>query len=555
MRLEKITEKNIEYVLRREDGSLRRIFCYEYSPSYLREMWEVCGISCAVERVIDPNPRNHGLHNLMGRQVEVCSTDMLEGTQGRRRQDDLAPCGESSSLTACGCPGLPESGLLPCRDGKDSTEAALVITSDYYGEAFEKLSMVPGLGERVDTVYYFSNQETEYDQEYRRLYRERELENLILFRSGPHASSYVKGMDFADNARALYEYMLANHYNEKYRLVWLGKHPEDFGRYEGVKNVEFLSFDWSVSRDKEERDRYYQALCLARYIFFTDAYGFARNSRPDQVRVQLWHGCGFKTRVNFVRCENRYEYTTVISELYAGIHRDIYGLREDQVLVTGYAKEDWLFHPLEEEWKELGLPEGKTCVFWLPTFRMARENLELLNEYDTDSQTGLPVVDTWEKLGRLDRLLEDLDTVLVLKLHPFQDRGRLASVSARQIAVLDNDMLADRDIQINQLLGHSDGLISDYSSAAVDYMLLDRPIGFTVDDVEEYRESRGFVFDPVEEWLPGTEIKTFDDFCRFVREVAMGVDSAWEKRRELMRRMHRYGDDNSCRRIVHALDI
>ena len=31
---------------------------------------------------------------------------------------------------------------------------------------------------------------------------------MILFRSGPHASAYIKGMDFSDNARALFEYMI-----------------------------------------------------------------------------------------------------------------------------------------------------------------------------------------------------------------------------------------------------------------------------------------------------------------------------------------------------------
>ena len=93
--------------------------------------------------------------------------------------------------------------------------------------------------------------------------------------------------------------------------------------------------------------------------------------------MQLWHGCGFKTRVNFVRCEKRYEYTTVISELYAKIHQDIYGLREDQILVTGYAKEDWLFHPVKEVWEALPIPRAEKYIFWLPTFRMAKNGLSM----------------------------------------------------------------------------------------------------------------------------------------------------------------------------------
>lgn len=242
----------------------------------------------------------------------------------------------------------------------------LLITSDYYREAYGKLCENSVLTGKTDTIYYFANRETEYELAYREKYKDAELENMILFRSGPHASAYVKGMDFADNARALFEYMVAEGYAAKYRLVWLVKDPNEYMAWQNDQNIEFLSFDWSASEIEEERDRYYRALCLAKYLFFTDAYGFARNCRKDQIRVQLWHGCGFKTRVNFVRCEKRYEYTTVISDVYSKIHQDIYGLREDQVLVTGYAKQDWLLS-LTRAGGEIGY-YGSRKVYFLDAY-------------------------------------------------------------------------------------------------------------------------------------------------------------------------------------------
>ncbi len=441
-------------------------------------------------------------------------------------------------------------------DRIDWSKEALIITSDYYREAYEKILTHLGGKDLPDLIYYYANKETSIEEAYREKYRDTPLEDRIVFRSGPHASSYVRGMDYADNARALFEYMIENGYNRKYELVWLVKDPSGFRHVtEKHGNVRFLSFDWSVSEVPEERDQYYRALCLARYLFMTDAYGFARNAREDQIRVQLWHGCGFKTRVNFVRCEKRYEYTTVISRLYSKIHQDIYGLREDQVLVTGYAKEDWLFHPVREAWEILSVPRADRYLFWLPTFRVARTGLTQLNEYEMEGQTGLPIVDTFEKLEELDRLLGELNTILVVKLHPFQDRSRIGRIGMKHIVLLDNEMLVDQDIQINQLLGLADGLISDYSSAAVDYMLLDRPIGFTLEDVEEYGESRGFVFDNIKDWLPGAELYSFRDLCLFVREVGQGIDSTGEKRQRLRKIMHDFDDDQSCRRITEALEI
>lgn len=186
-------------------------------------------------------------------------------------------------------------------------------------------------------------------------------------------------------------------------------------------------------------------------LLFTDAYGFERNCRSDQIRVQLWHGCGFKTRVNFVRCEERYEYTTVISDLYSDIYADIYGLRKDQILVTGYAKQDWLFHLNEEDIRKLRIPDADKYIFWL--------------------------------------------------------------------------------------------------------LLLDRPIAFMLEDLEEYGQSRGFVFDNIRDWLPGKEIFLFENIYAFVEEIANGRDTTMDKGWAIRNKMHKYCDDKNCQRILEALGI
>lgn len=496
----------------------KKIYCYEKSEAYLSELFaEFPGLAGNLAGIIDENRRNQGEFLFAGKAVPVKS--------------------------------LGQTGRV------DWPRAALIITSDYYREAYEQIEANRHILGFSGTAYYFANKETSVEESYREKYKNHSLENIILFRSGPHASSYIKGMDFSDNARALFEYMLQEGFNKKYELVWLVKNPGEFARYKDTENVTFLSFSWSVSGSKAEQDRYYRALCLAKYIFFTDAYGFARNCRPGQTRVQLWHGCGFKTRVNFVRCEKRYEYTTVISDLYSRIHQDIYGLREDQVLVTGYAKQDWLFHPVWDKWGCLGMPKASKYIFWLPTFRTANASLPELSEHGPKGQTGLPVVDTYGKLGELDRRLRELDTALVLKLHPFQDPGSICLAKAANIALLDNGALEANDIQINQILGIADALVSDYSSAAVDYMLLDKPVGFTLDDMGEYGGSRGFVFEDIREWLPGAEIFCFDDLCAFVEEVANGEDPTAGKRRELLGKMHKYRDGQNCKRIVGVLGI
>lgn len=511
MKLHKITNEIVAGLSQKE------LYCYGYTASYMKELLEQFDIDDRIQGIVDDSLKIQTIHSVDGNTFRVYSEETLAKI---------------------------------CLDN-----AAFIILSDYFQEAFDTLSQLLESIKYTQDIYYFENQETAFEMEYRKIYQNIPLENSILFRSGPHASSYVKGMDFSDNARALFEYMIANQYNEMYQLIWLVKDPKEFEYYAKIPNVQFLSFDWSASEEKDKRDQYYRALCLARYIFFTDAYGFARNCRGDQIRIQLWHGCGFKTRVNFVRCEKRYEYTTVISQIYAKIHQEVYGLRPNQMLVTGYAKQDWLFHPYEDWKKQLAIPVCKKYIFWMPTFRSAKEQLQQLDACTLKGQTGLPIVNTYLQMERLNILLQRWNIMLILKLHPFQDREKIGELDQTNIRVLDNELLIQHDIQINQLLGHADALISDYSSAAVDFMLLDRPIAFTLDDMEEYKKSRGFVFDEIRDWLPGQELFTFDDMCAFVEEIGKGVDTMKDRRQLLTSVMHQYQDDNNCKRIVEALQI
>lgn len=532
-----------------------KIICFEKSKSYIEELnnrYPDCFER--ISYIVDSNPRYQVEMEVAGRVFDVLNTDELVHS---------ISCSHS---------------------GKDTP--AILITSDYYKEAFDKLiNLFKNYGCTIpEIVYYFPNKETEIEISYREKYENESLRDIIVFRSGPHASSYVKGLDFADNARALFEYMLSAGLNEKYELAWIVKDPKEFtepgGKYYELcnqhKNLTFVSFDDSVTSDSDKRDEYYRVLCLSKWIFMTDAYGFCRNAREDQIRVQLWHGCGFKTRTNFVPCEKRYEYNIVIGEEYKKIHADIYGLRENQVIITGYPKSDWIFHKASSSIaKKLGIVgtnvvvdsdvganlnrDAEKIIFWLPTFRIAKESLSELHEHTLNTRTGMPIVENVTQLKKLDECLQKSNIRLVIKLHPFQDRSALSGITEAEklqnIVLLDNEQLVDEDVQIGQLLAYADALISDYSSVAVEYLLLDRPIAFTLDDANEYENSRGFVFDNIRDWLPGKELYSLGDFIDYICEIASGIDSSKEKRQRLTGIMHRYKDDKSSERVVKMLGI
>ena len=92
----------------------------------------------------------------------------------------------------------------------------------------------------------------------------------------------------------------------------------------------------------------------------------------------------------------------------------------------------------------------------------------------------MPVVNTFQQMRTLNEKMAEKGTVLLIKLHPFQSRRMVHDVEGMShIRLIEHDALLKNDIQINQLLGYADALISDYSSVAVDYLVLDRPMAFT----------------------------------------------------------------------------
>ena len=446
--------------------------------------------------------------------------------------------------------------ISPARLAAETEKFSIVVTCEHYDEIVEQVSRDKKLSAMTNNIYYYLVPWHVYNKQYLEKYRDCPPQDIFLFRCGPTKNHYIRGYDFLDNSRAFFEYLLAKGYNERYTLVWLVKNPEEFGRYSQYKNVKFISFDWDESPDPRERDEYYHYLFLAKYIFTSDAFGFARYVRKSQIRVQFWHGCGLKRNRHPLHQEDCYEFMTVISKLYQDIHAEQYGLRKDQILVTGYPKEDWLFQPYDESiWNIFHIKRASKCIFWLPTFRVTDANIRHLTQYELNPQTGLPIMQSLADLDVLNDLLVRLDVVIIIKLHQVQDNSAIAKLNYSNILLLTHMDIAGRDLLINRLLASADALISDYSAAATDYLILNRPIGFTLDDVEDYKATRGFVFDPIEDWLPGKKIYDLKDFCDFVTEIAHDIDSEVETREKLLYQMHDFHDGNSCQRVLEALHI
>ena len=105
------------------------------------------------------------------------------------------------------------------------------------------------------------------------------------------------------------------------------------------------------------------------------------------------------------------------------------------------------------------------------------------------------------------------------------------------------------------MMAKTDAMITDYSSVFIDYLLLDKPMGFIATDFAEYEQSRGVPFDDFLEILPGQLIYTLDDFKGFITNVKNSVDLYKQKREKLLPQVHDYTDGKSCERIKDYFNL
>lgn len=97
--------------------------------------------------------------------------------------------------------------------------------------------------------------------------------------------------DFTDNARAMFEYLAENGYNEKYEIIYMVSEKKKF-RDKKYKNVKFVTAE-SPHGWTSPLAFYYGA--TAKYFFYTNnSADLNRYHGKGQVTVNLWHGCGYK---------------------------------------------------------------------------------------------------------------------------------------------------------------------------------------------------------------------------------------------------------------------
>lgn len=275
--------------------------------------------------------------------------------------------------------------------------------------------------------------------------------------------------------------------------------------------------------------------------------------------IFLSHGCGYKgPKGTDSNCDiTCYDYMTVTGPLAAICVSNWQQRPADLAVCTGYPRNDYLFAPDSESrllintW--LGIGSSQKLVLWMSTFRQS-PNQSISEEYLT-SETGLPLFSTRKDLIRFSGFLVSAGIVVVLKLHHLQAELPIFNEKFRNILLVRDEELRERGLQLYQFVRCADALISDYSSISVDYMLLDRPIVYTLDDYEEYASSRGLFPENAIDYMPGYHVYDISQLESSLSEIAAGQDVHRADRASIIDKYHTYRDSGSAKRVLRVCGI
>lgn len=289
------------------------------------------------------------------------------------------------------------------------------------------------------------------------------------------------GQRFADNARHVFEEVRQNH--PDIRPVWI------------VKNKALLqqmrANGLPVAYAHSPRGIWTQVRAAVAVFSHSVEWDLVATCIAGRCRrIQGWHGIPIKkigyldekgvSRRRAATITSLYPHRTdrcdlifAAGEYDQAVFRDAFNVRPENVVQTGYPRNDTLFRLSSEP------PRAPVHFVYLPTLRGGAGHV-----FDLFERSGLD-------LNAFDSVLGTAGLRLSIKLHPaqalrLQDKTRLDGCANIEL------LPAARDL--NAVLPEVDALITDVSSVYFDFLFLDRPIILAQLDMAAFeRETRSLL--------------------------------------------------------------
>lgn len=358
---------------------------------------------------------------------------------------------------------------------------------------------------------------------------------------------FTNNSDFNDNNKALLKYLIRNQFYKKYKIIYSSK---DNNKYSDFKEVKYISTYFAP---------FY--FLFSKYCFYDTGTLKIKPSSCQNV-ISLWHGVPLKKIGIFANEQSskldRYnDFTKILvpSEELKKIYLDCFSCQENQILINGFPRNDYLFFKDIKIIEKLKINYKNKNIIWMPTFRKSLNGRYSDSSY-FEQNWDLPIFESIEKLKELDKYLDDLDITITLKLHPYSILNNQIEKfnNFNNINIVSNNILNSKSILTYEFLALFDALITDYSSVFFDFLLTDKKIAFTVDDMDSYNNNRGFTVDNPKDFLVGEKIENITDFYKYIDNF-LQTDNYKKDREILKEKIHKYQDSNSTKRLLDFIGL
>lgn len=344
-------------------------------------------------------------------------------------------------------------------------------------------------------------------------------------------------LGFRDNVKSMFDYLVENGYNERYTIVCSLDEYKNMKQNSAYKNVKFVSNKLGFLH-----------FFNSKFMFYSFGKYPVKPSK-SQIVVNLWHGMPFKCVGNLEKGNEKEDYfffthTIATSELFAEKMSLCFGCPIERVMLTGQPRCDKLLQGKNMSKERL--------IVWLPTYRSSTA----LGSFNSENDNGLgfPIVEQVEQLEDLNNVLIKYGYILMIKPHPLQDISAKVQKMSNILIVTQKD-LDDRGEDIYDLFLRSSCLITDYSSVSFDYLNLDRPIIYTVDDGEKYAKLRGFTVENPRDLMAGDVVSDFDELKKSIDKVCSNVDDYANDRIKVNKIVNNYQKINSAKAILDIIGL
>ena len=357
---------------------------------------------------------------------------------------------------------------------------------------------------------------------------------------------------FIDNIKFFFLYLFEKEKEQDFYLLTANKDTYDTlcKEYDNILFYPSAKAYWIMLRSK---------------VFVVDNFSWMDNCRFQLFWrakiIQIWHGIGFKKIqrsnkffiqetsslyrrfiLNFVGKLPKYQALISTGEFFT---KEFFkpAFLSDHFIDTGYPRNDVIVNP--EKYQNALINSDVETINKVAEMR--KNGIKSLLYAPTFRDTGGDgISDGILDLEKLNQFALDNGFVFVFKLHPLP---QYKSISGDFERIIWYDNVKD----VYPFLPEVDGMISDYSSIYMDYILLNRPIFFLLYDREKYETKDRELHTFFNDFLVGSISTNQQKLEQDLIYSFTTNDGFSEERTKIIEKSYLNTDDNSSQRIFNFI--